>query len=266
MITRAATRHRDLGLDDATFEKARTIAVDRLEGGRVLSRDALLAAFSDLGIDVSGQRGYHLLWYLGQTGTLVFGPPTGTKQTFTLLGEWVLQPRQLDHDEALGEFAARYFSSHGPATVRDFAWWSSLTLREARLGLAVARGALAEIESGGISYFLDEQTLAAPQPAAQVHALPGFDEYLLGYQDRSAVINAEHQAIVVPGGNGVFSPTIVVDGEVVGTWRRPASARAADVVAQPFSTLSKKDAAAFSRALTRYARFTGKPARLADPG
>ncbi|WP_166873169.1 winged helix DNA-binding domain-containing protein [Salinibacterium sp. ZJ450] len=265
LIAGAATRHRGLGLDSSTFESARAVAETRLTGSGVLARNALLREFDRHGIDTGGQRGYHILWYLGQTGTLVFGPPDGRTQTFTLLDEWVRHPRRLERDEALGEFALRYFSSHGPATVRDFAWWASLTLRDARAGLAVAGEALTEIESDGVAYFLSPQTLDAARPTSAVRALPGFDEYLLGYQDRSAVIMREHLAVVVPGGNGMFFPTIVVDGEVVGVWRRTGTAGEVEVIAEPFGELSDAARAGFDRAVQRFGRFLGTSVHVLPP-
>ena len=111
------------------------------------------------------------------------------RDSWALLDEWVPQPRRLERDEALEEFAFRYFSSHGPATVKDFAWWSSLTLTDARAGLAAARDRLDELEVDGATYYLRPGL----EPAERaVHLLPGFDEYLLGYGDRSAPLAGEH--------------------------------------------------------------------------
>jgi hypothetical protein len=126
-------------------------------------------------------------------------------------------PRELGRDEALGEFALRYFTSHGPATVRDLAWWASLTLTEARAGLALVRDRLDAFDVDGNEYLLAPGLTPAPDG---VVLLPGFDEYLLGYHGRSAALAAEHSEIIVPGKNGMFKPTIVVNGEVVGTWSR----------------------------------------------
>ena len=256
-IRSAAGRHRDLGLDEPEFERAREVAFGELSGGRALARDELLARFVDAGISTDGQRGVHILQRLCLWRVIVFGPVRGKQQTFVLLDEWVLRPRTLEHDEALGEFAARYFAGHGPATVRDFAWWSSLTLADARRGLEMARPGLDELVVDETPYFLPRDTTAAAGRA--VHALPGFDEYLLGYQDRSAPLATEHSELVVPGKNGLFLPTIVVNGEIVGTWRRTTTTTGVTVEAQPFAPLSTRDSAAFDAAASRYARFVGRP-------
>ena len=261
-IQSAAGRHRQLELTEPELERARDVAVAELGGGGVLSRDDLLARFTAAGISVAGQRGIHIVQRLALWGVIVFGPlqpgqaGKANQQTFVLLDEWVREPRILERDEALGEFALRYFTGHGPATVRDFAWWSSLTLADARAGLAVARDRLDELVIDDTSYFVARDAVAA---ASAVLALPGFDEYLLGYQDRGAALAPEHFELIVPGKNGLFLPTIVVDGEIVGTWRRTVSAKGVSVEPQPFAPLSRARSAAFDAAVARYAAFVARP-------
>jgi Winged helix DNA-binding domain len=265
-LASAASRRAFLGIADADVERAREIGVASLAGGRTLTRDALLASIGAGGVRTDGQRGYHLLWYLAQTGTLVLGATEGRQQTFALLDEWVPEPRRLEHDEALGELAFRYFRSHGPATMRDLARWSGLTIRDVRRGLAVGGGTLVELELDGVTYHLAPETLAAAPPAPSVHLLPGFDEYLLGYGDRSAALAPEHSRAVVPGGNGTFLPTIVADGEVVGTWRRTVKAREILVEPMPFGPLSGPVREGLVEAASGYGAFLGKPARLSESG
>jgi hypothetical protein len=221
----AAGRRAALGITAADVEMARETAQAALTGRRVLTREALLAAFDAAGVSTLGQRGYHLLWYLGQTGTLVLGATDGRNQTFALLDEWVPRPRRLDGDEALGELALRYFHGHGPATVADLARWSGLTVGDVRRGIAICARRLTTLELDGVTYYLASETLEGSTPTARVHLLPGFDEYLLGYGDRTAALAPEHIDAIVPGGNGMFKPTIVVEGEVVGTWKRTARPR-----------------------------------------
>jgi hypothetical protein len=265
-LASAASRRALLGIADADVERARAIAIASLSGGGVLARDAILAAIAAGGVRTDGQRGYHFLWYLAQTGTLVLGATAGRQQTFALLDEWVPEPRKLEHDEALGELAFRYFRSHGPATMRDLARWSGLTMRDVRRGLAVSHRTLIELELDGVTYHLAPETLSGAPPAPRVHLLPGFDEYLLGYQDRSAALAPEHSTAVVPGGNGMFLPTIVADGEVVGTWRRTVSAREILVEPMPFGPLSEPIRAGLVEAARDYGAFLGRPTRLRESG
>jgi hypothetical protein len=247
----AATRRRDLGITDDELARATDVAHRVLEGGP-MRRDLLLAEFEAAGIPTANQWGYHLLWNLAHEAVTVFGPPDGDQPTFALFGSWISSHRALEPDEALGEFARRYASSHGPATDRDFAWWTSLTLTQARRGLDIA--GLPSIERDGRRFF-HAPDLAPASNAT--HLLPGFDEFLLGYQDRSAPLAAEHSERIVPGKNGVFLPTIVTNGVVTGTWRRTVSRTAVAVELDPFTTPSASAAQRERRAVDRYARFLG---------
>jgi hypothetical protein len=262
-IRSAASRRAALGITETEVERAREIAFASLTGGRALARDAILASIAAGGVSTAGQRGYHILWYLAQTGTLVLGAAQGRQQTFTLLDEWVRAPRRLERDEALGELACRYFRGHGPATARDLARWSGLTMADVHRGLAVSGGVLAALELDGVRYLLAQETLAQAPATARVHLLPGFDEYLLGYGDRSAALASEHSAAVVPGGNGMFKPTVVADGEVVGTWRRTVAG--GEVVVEPllWTPLRGEMRDALVEAVDAYGAFLGRPARLA---
>lgn len=241
LIRSAATRRKNLGLTDRMLADARDTVTQGLAGGRSASRAELYELLTTAGIDTAGQRGYHMLWYLAQTGVVCFGPPHGSQQAVVLLDEWVPRPRRLDGDEALAEWARRYFASHGPATVHDFAWWSSLTLAQARRGLAAAADDLEARDLDGVTHFLDASTQATRDG---VRVLPPFDEYLLGYRDRAPQLDPAVAGRVVPGGNGVFRPIVVRDGTVVGTWH--ANPRASG---QPelFAELSARDLAALAR-------------------
>lgn len=258
MIAATATQQRRRGLDQDILDRAGEVARTELGGGGAASRAEFTALLEGAGIGTTGQRGYHLIWYLAQIGLLCWGPPRGPGQALVLLDEWAPRRLALSREEALRHCALRYFTGHGPATVRDLAWWSKLTLTDARAGLAAAREQLTELEHGGETFWIaTAEWDAAAAPAPAVHALPGFDEYLLGYQDGSHALTAEHASRIVPGTNGIFLPTIVARGRVVGTWRRAIAAGAVAVTPAPFTTLSMADAAGFARAAAAYARFLG---------
>jgi hypothetical protein len=259
-VAAAAGRHRALGLDDEHFSRATAIAERVLADDAVVSRTDLLAAFAAGGLDVTEQRGPHLLVYLSATGRVVFGPPNLKQHSFALLDTWVDKPRDLRGDEALAEFAWRYFTSHGPASDRDFAWWSSLTLTDARRGLSAVRDDLESIEFDGRTLYYR----AGLEPAGSgIHTLPGFDEFVLGYQNRTPQLSAENFLRIVPGGNGMFLSSIVVNGEIVGTWRRTSTSSAVRVDLSPFTTLSARTRAGVARSLERYGEFVDRPISVA---
>ena len=240
----------------------------RFAAGATLDRQALLAAIASGGVTIDGQRAYHLLGYLAQTGTLVLGPFGGNQQAFVLLEEWVREPRRLERDEALGELAGRYFRSHGPATERDLARWSGLPLRDVRRGIALCGNRLARLELGGITYHLAPEILDAVrlplrrERSRTFACCPGFDEFLLGYGDRSAALAPEHAQAVVPGSNGMFLPTILIDGEVVGTWKRAPGTREAVIRLSPFGALPEDILEELEGAVLAYGAFLGKAARI----
>lgn len=268
-IASAAGRRAVLGVTLTEVERAREIAIKALPGQTALSRGSLLAAIAEGGVSTAGQRGYHLLWYLAQTGTLVLGPTDRGQQCFARLEAWVPNPRRLDRDEALGELAVRYFRSHGPAGVEDLARWSGLGLRDIRIGIAVGSAALATLEIEGREYIVAAEAAEAadaPDRPDGVRLLPGFDEYLLGYRDRSIVLAPEHSEAIVPGGNGMFKATIVADGEVVGTWARRVGTGGVVVEAMPFDGLSTSEAGAVRAAAQGYGRFLERPATIRAAG
>lgn len=242
VIAGAAARRAQLDLDTATFERARELAAEALTGGRQLRRDDLLAAWRAGGLVTEGQRGYHMLWQLAQTGTLCFGPVRDGEQMIVLVDEWIPQPRRLERDEALGELARRYFQSHGPATAKDFARWANLVAADVRAGLALAAPYLDRLSVDGVEHFLDPGTpdllAAARSEASGLFLLPGFDEFILGYLDRSAMLRSAYAPQIVPGGNGVFRSTVVSDGQVVGTWKQTGRGAKRTLAATPFESFS----------------------------
>ncbi|HEX2073456.1 MAG TPA: winged helix DNA-binding domain-containing protein [Geodermatophilus sp.] len=248
----AAQRRANLGLTEADTERARELAVAALRGGGRLGRQQLLGVLADGGVEITGQRGYHLLWYLAQTGTLCLGPMDDGEQLFVLLDEWVPRPRHLDPEEALGELAARFFTGHGPATVADLARWAGLKVGDVRAGLARARPGLAALAVEGREYLMAPETpdlLADCRAEAEgLFLLPGFDEFVLGYADRSCALPAEFAERIVPGRNGVFRPTVVLGGRIVGTWQWTGRGARRSVTATPFTAFPDDVAAAIPEA------------------
>ncbi len=235
MVAGDARRLKQLELDEAIIEHCKQLFTDALSGGKRLSRPAMMALLEQAGIATTGGRGYYILWHAAQSGLICVGPMEGKQQTFALLDEWAPGARMLSREEALAELAGRYFASRGPATVQDFAWWSGLPMSDAKTGLEAAKVKLTSEIIDGKEYWLSSSSPALVDEATGTVLLPGFDEYLLGYKDRSAVLAAEHAAKVIPGGNGVFQPIIVVGGQVVGAWKRTIKKTKVEVALTPFA-------------------------------
>jgi hypothetical protein len=260
MIAGLAARHKQLELDTPDFVRARDLVTEALAGGGRIGRSELMELWESNGIATAGQRGYHLIYYLAQTGLLCWGPTLRTQQALVLLDEWAPDARQLEPDEAWGEFLLRYLRGHGPATVKDFVWWTKGTVAGAKTARAVLGDAITTLEVDGVEYLLTAELADRAAAVAEsrrerdaVQLLPAFDEYLLGYQQRDLVLDDEHFQRIVPGGNGVFQPIVVARGRVVGTWRRGS----ASLDLESFGPLTAAQERAAERAAAAYRRFAG---------
>jgi hypothetical protein len=241
VLAGAASRREVVGLTLDDLERSRELAVAALRGGGRMSRAELLAALAEGGALVDGQRGYHTLWYLSQTGTLVLGPTRDGDQLFTLLDEWVPAARRETPADPMAELALRFFRSHGPATVKDLVRWAGVLVRDVRPALASVRDQLGAVDVDGTEHLMDPATpdllTAHRDEARRVFLLPGFDELVLGYADRSCTVPPEFATRIVPGSNGIFKPTVVSDGQVVGTWRASGKGARRSIAVEPFTVL-----------------------------
>jgi len=257
----AASRARctQLGLDDDDVARVRRLVVAALEpqGNRGLRRSAVHDALAAGGIDPAGQRGVVVVARLCMEGLVCQGLPAGSEPTFVLLDAWAPDPWRPGREEAMATVAERYVRSHGPVTERDLAGWTGQTLAFTREAVALAGDRLTTQTHAGTTYLVHVDSLGAPEPGRTegVLLLPGFDEYLLGYKDRSAMLTSAEEALVVPGGNGVFLPTVVVGGVVVGTWGRRETSSRVVVTVRPWRTLSSATVRRVERVARDYGRF-----------
>lgn len=253
ILTADARRQHQLELTPEIINKSGALLKKKLEGGKRLYRPGVMELLESNGISTGQGRGYHILFALAMSGLICMGPLDGKQQTFVLLHEWAPNQRKLSTDEALGTFATRYIQSHGPATVRDFATWTKLNLTESRKAFSLANNAHSQTVNG-IEYWMTNGVRAE---SARAYFLAAFDEYFIGYKDRDAVIDPAHKAKVVPGGNGVFKPTLIVDGQIAGTWQKTIKKDHAAIKVVPFWPLDIAQEE-LEKAAWPYATFLGK--------
>lgn len=260
IIANSARRYKQLELDVPIFKQAAALFAEALQGGQALTRPEMMALLEAAGIATGQQRGYHILGWAAQQGLICFGPTRGKKQTFVLLNEWIPKEKQLTPAEPLAELAQRYFTGHGPATLADFIWWSGLFTADARAGLEMVKAQLQEVRIDDQSYWLSANVDYTPVVAEvdSVYLLPGFDEYLLGYTDRSAVLAPPNSHVIQPGRNGMFKPTVVVNGRVAGIWQRTLKKNGVTVEISSFAPLSKSQLDGVAAAVARYGTFEEK--------
>lgn len=255
MLATQRARQRQLGITDETVDRAREVIVSALRGGRRLDRPAVMATWNDGGVTVDGQRGYHLLWALAHERLIAIGPMAGKQQTFVLLDEFVPLDARAAHDDPGVELARRYLQSHTPCSIRDFAWWTGITSTEARRRFAAA-GAVAVDDRSRELWGTDDGAESPADPPG-VALIAGFDEYLLGYQDRGDVLPVDVATRIVPGNNGIFLPCVVDDGIVVGTWKKVLTRDRVDISVTPFRAPGPSPDA-LERAGRRYATAVGR--------
>ena len=262
----AARRRAHLGLDEATSERAVDVLGTALAGGGRLTRAECLAALTEAGIPADGQRGYHLLRFASQRAVTCMAPNRGTEQTFVLLDEWVGCSNRPSRSEALATIATRYVRSHGPVPSSDLAGWTGLTLADTAAAVAAAGEALTTVEVDGMAMLVAAEAADDPPPLPDmVLALPGFDEYLLGYKNRTLMVDPAHAQAIIPGGNGVFQATIVRAGRVIGTWTRSSSTAGTVVTVVALKPLRSRDRGAVEAAFERYAHFVDTPVQVRWP-
>jgi hypothetical protein len=255
IISTANFLHERLGLDAAELSRIRKALIKALQGSQQLTRDEVYTTLERAKISVEGHRARHILWRMAVERVICFGTRRGKQVTFTLLDEWAPQARKLDRDAALAELAVRYFNGHGPAALDDFVWWSGLKVSDARTGLAMISAQLESVTVNNTVYWMNPAS--SGRTGSVVSLLPGFDEYLLGYRDRSASLDPRDAQKIQPGSNGVFAATIVINGKITGTWKRVFAKKSVAISTDLFRSLTKAEARALEEAMGRYCEFLG---------
>jgi Winged helix DNA-binding domain len=257
-----ASYYRSAELDDAVFMKSNAVLAKALQGGKQLTRPELASALQQAGIAVDDLRrlGY-IIMRAELDGIICSGARRGKQFTYALLDERVPQSRSLGRDEALAEFVRRYFTGHGPASLQDFVWWSGLTIADAKAGLAMVTSQLMhEVVDGQIYWFSASAPPARDVPQT-IYLLPNFDEYTVGYADRSTVIDESDLTKFDARGN-VLNNTIVLNGRVVGTWRRTFKKDTSIVTPNLFTGLNEAETGALVAEAKRYGAFLGVNATI----
>ena len=248
-------RWQELELDEKTFARSRKVIVRALIGGRHLARPAIMELLDRAGIVSGSQRGIHILSRLAMDRVICFGPRVGKQPSFVLFDEWVPNGSSLDRESALAEIARRYFRGHGPATLQDFVWWTGLKTSDAKIAVASIAPELDRRGVNGVEFYMSPIGDKSVPSTTGLFLLPPFDEYLVGYRDRSAALDTHRAHQVVPGGNGIFLPILVQRGRVIGTWRRTLQRNRVVVSASTFGPLPQSRKRDFLRVAKSYGKF-----------
>jgi len=256
--------YRKLELDDAVFKKSNKALAKALRGGKQLTRDALRKAVQQAGVATNDLiRSAHILARAELDGVICSGARKGKQFTYALLDERLPHSTTLERDQALAELTRRYFTSHGPATLQDFVWWSGLTTTDAKSGLDMARRQLVKDVIDDKTYWLPYSTTTRkPTSSRAAYLLPAYDEYLVAYKDRNAALDSTYNK-GTNFRNVIFTSSIILRGRVVGSWKRTFKKASVIISLRPFAQLSKADKEMIADAARRYGDFLGYPALLA---
>jgi hypothetical protein len=236
-----------LGLDPGVMTRAAAVIERALGDSGSLTRRELGAHLERAGLPSRTQQLAHIMMYAELEGLICSGPRRGKQFTYALLADRAPAARRLPRDEALAELARRYFLSHGPATVRDFVWWSGLSTADARGGLEMV-GAKPQVVDGITYWRVGPEPKLARRPGRNVHLLPVYDEYLVAYRDLTAVPRPAYLL-------GGFLHSLVITGQVVGTWRTILGKDGVTVSVSPHRKLAAAERLGVAKAMARFGSF-----------
>lgn len=257
IISSLKSRHKQLGLTDAVIKKCNKIIEKALIKEKYLTRDELKKVIEKAKIDTGGNRLSHIFIRAELEGLICGGPEKRNKITYALLEERVPKKSKLKRDEALAILTKKYFSSHCPATIKDFAWWAGLTLNDAKRGFESVKSKFILETVKSETYILSNSFRLPDKKTKSIHLLPAFDEFTISYRNRSASLSAENNKITVSS-NGMFFPIILINGKAAGLWKRTKNKGKITVEINLYKKSTKAEKELIKNAANRYGEFLNR--------
>lgn len=224
-----------------------------LAGHKNLTVAEIIGEFAQTGFPSDKQTVQILLAVAEARGVICSGGPRAGRCTYALLEERVAPAPDIDRDEALARLARSYFRSRSPAVLPDFVWWSGLTLREARRAVGIIEAELSVERHNGQEWYVHHACRTRGDLSAASCLLPPYDEYLLGYKDRTEVLPKEHYSKAFTS-YGIFYPVILHRGRIVGNWSKKANRGKLQLESGLFTAEDDFD---FNTAAAGYLKFLG---------
>lgn len=251
--------YRQLELDEALLSRSNAALANALRDGRQLTRAELADVLQQAGIEATAQRLAYLVMCAELEGIICSGARRGKQFTYALLDDRVPTSKTLARDDALAELTRRYFTSHGPATEEDFMWWSGLTRVDVSSSLEMVGQQLALERIDERTYWFDASVQPPRNSSPAAFLLPNYDEYVVGYTDRSAIFDSTHTHKLDVRRNPLFQNTIVIRGQIVGTWKRTLKKQSVVMETNLFTRLTQAEDRAVASAIQRYGEFLELP-------
>jgi hypothetical protein len=253
----ARSRDKELGLTEAAFSKSNSIIEKALRDGQHFTREEMVKLLAVTGFVNENNRVSHLLMRAEIEGIIASGSIKNGKQTYALLPDRIPKTKTLKRDEAAAKLARRYFTSHGPATLKDFIWWSGLPVKECRKAIEDIKTGFVSETFGNETYWFAASVIAPKIEKNHVVVLPAFDEFIISYKSRTASLPFENhiRAVLI---NGIFLPVIVHNGKVIGIWKRSVKNDKVFLETEYFGSPDELIKDKMTAAFTSYAHFFGK--------
>lgn len=250
-------RNKQLELSTALLKKTNKLIEKALIGNKSLTRKELIHELNKAKIKTDNNRASHILFNAELEKIICSGKMNHKQTTYALLNERIEKPKPIKKDEALYKLASKYFQSHFPATLPDFCWWSGLSLTDAKQALASIKNNLISEKINGLDYWFPHSFSEAKIVKESVFLLPAFDEFLISYKNRSAAIIREDESKAFSN-NGIFWPTIVINGKVTGLWKREIKKNNVFIEHYFFDERNKPDQELMKKATEKFITFLNK--------
>lgn len=254
------SRHRQLELTEGIIHRTNKIIEKELNGGKSLTREELAQIFNEAKIKTDENRLSHILFSAELEGIICSGPSKSNKQTYALLDERVPKKKNLSREESIAELAKRYFTSHCPATIQDFSWWSNLSLTEIRKAVDHIKSDFQTVTSDSGQYLYPNSFKEITEKTS-VHLLPAYDEFLISYRDRSSSLSLINDKKTVSD-NGIFFPSLIVNGQVAGLWKRTVQKNKVMISLNQFQPLSKQIKKLIEKRAEKFGQFLNKEVEI----
>jgi hypothetical protein len=257
----SAGMFRELGLDQKVFQKSNRVIAKALRNGNHLTRAELRLELEKVGLITNEMRMTCFVFNAELDSLICSGARRGKHQTYALLDERAPKTADLSREESIAELARRYFKSHAPATLKDFVWWSGLSVTDAKKGLEMNKSILISEEIEEQTYWMPASVSVSVDAPDSFYLLPAFDEFMVAYKDRSASLEP-HRAKEMIVGHGIFKPIIVAGGKIAGVWKRSFKKDSVIVEKIAFKKLTRAENKAFAEKAKEFAAFEGKEAGI----
>ena len=256
ILSSLAHNDRHLSLDKRDLKKTNDVLTKALEG-KQLTREEVRAVLEKAKVDTSGLRFMHLLEHAELDRIICSGAKTGNQFRYALFDERA-SSKTMGREEALAELTKRFFTSRGPATIYDFAWWSGLSVTDAKKGIAMVKKKFKKENIDGKEYFFRIPASFKNEMVPTALLLPNYDEYVISYKDRTEAIDKKYLAVIVKERNAVFTNSILINGKIEGIWQRAIKNNSVTLTTRLFSTLNKRKLKSVAKGANQYSRFIGK--------